>query len=197
MHNEEDQLKKFVDAHRDDFDDHTPPSGIWEAIDNELSKDTKRIKTFSWAHYAKRAAAIIIIATVSIVVYELINSTSENSTNNTDIAIVEVPEDKTVLPPEIVEAEQYYSVKIEDKFSELKRYNVVYPELEEDIEIDMAELDSAYSELKKDLSEEMANEEIIEAMIQNYRLKLEILENILEELKDINEDDNESDDPSA
>jgi len=44
-----------------------------------------------------------------------------------------------------------------------------------------------YEELKNDLDDHAANQEIIEAMIQNYRLRLGILEQILAQLIEKNE----------
>jgi hypothetical protein len=43
-----------------------------------------------------------------------------------------------------------------------------------------------------DLMDNIANEQIIEAMIQNYRIKLDILEGILSELKNENNQYNET-----
>ena len=48
-------------------------------------------------------------------------------------------------------------------------------------------MDSDYSSLKKDLKDNADNQEVIDAMIDYYRLKLKMLEQILEELK--NNDD--------
>jgi Ni,Fe-hydrogenase III component G len=44
------------------------------------------------------------------------------------------------------------------------------------------ELDNIFKELKHDLKDNAANEEVLQAMIQNYRIKLEILTEILEQL---------------
>ena len=44
-----------------------------------------------------------------------------------------------------------------------------------------------FNELKIDLKDDAANEEVIEAMIQNYRIKLQILEEILTQLKNADE----------
>jgi hypothetical protein len=44
-------------------------------------------------------------------------------------------------------------------------------------------MDKVFEELKEDLRDNAANEEVIEAMIQNYRLKLDILEEMLYRLK--------------
>jgi hypothetical protein len=47
----------------------------------------------------------------------------------------------------------------------------------------MVELDKVFEELKRDLKDNSDNEEVIEAMIQNYRIKLEVLDEILTQLK--------------
>jgi hypothetical protein len=57
----------------------------------------------------------------------------------------------------------------------------------EDINIEFEELDQVFDELKADLRDDAANEEVVEAMIQNYRIKLEILEEILIQLKSADE----------
>jgi hypothetical protein len=48
-------------------------------------------------------------------------------------------------------------------------------------------MDKAFDEIKKDLQDDAANEEVIEAMMNHYRLKLEILERMLDEIKEHNE----------
>ena len=47
---------------------------------------------------------------------------------------------------------------------------------------DLSELDSIYGALQQDLRDNIANDEIVEAMIQNYILKIEILEDLLDYL---------------
>ena len=49
----------------------------------------------------------------------------------------------------------------------------------EESQFDLTELDSIYSSLREDLKDDVANEEVIEAMVQNYRLRVEILEEML------------------
>jgi hypothetical protein len=46
----------------------------------------------------------------------------------------------------------------------------------------MSELDSVYIDLKADLKDNMANQEVIEAIIENYRMKISILEDLLKQI---------------
>lgn len=58
---------------------------------------------------------------------------------------------------------------------------------DEEILFDLEEMDQAFAEIKKDLKDDAANAEVIEAMMDHYRLKLSILEKMLEEIRDNDE----------
>ena len=47
-----------------------------------------------------------------------------------------------------------------------------------EINDELSVLDSVYNGLRSDLADNIANDEVVEAMIQNYRLKLKILEDL-------------------
>jgi chromosome segregation ATPase len=85
--------------------------------------------------------------------------------------------------PELAETEKYYSGLIQTKLKELQGTLSSYPELKDGLHKDLAELDSVYRDLKKDLKDNVSNEEVVDAMIQNYRLKLKLLEQIQQEFK--------------
>jgi hypothetical protein len=80
---------------------------------------------------------------------------------------------------ELQEAQFYYEEIIDAKLIRVKN-QVDDPALLQDIE----ELDKAFQELKKDLKEDVDNHEVVLAMIDNYRLKLKILERILEDIEE-------------
>ncbi len=49
--------------------------------------------------------------------------------------------------------------------------------------MEFSDLDVLFKELKEDLNDNADNHEVIEAMIQNYSIKLEILEDMLNQIK--------------
>jgi hypothetical protein len=89
--------------------------------------------------------------------------------------------------PVLVEARAYYSNQINSMENEV--YNLAGSDspLREEIRMEFEELDKVFNELKSDLKDNAANEEVVEAMIQNYRIKLQILEEILYQLKNADE----------
>jgi hypothetical protein len=90
--------------------------------------------------------------------------------------------------PGLHDAEVYYTNLVNQKLDELRPIIANCPSLEEELNIDLSELDSVYLELKTDLKDNMANQEVVEAIIENYRLKIRILEDLLSEMAPLEEE---------
>ena len=58
------------------------------------------------------------------------------------------------------------------------------PEIKKELVTDISQIDSICSEIKKDLKDNVANQDVIEALIQNYRIKIRLLEDMLTILKE-------------
>lgn len=79
---------------------------------------------------------------------------------------------------ELSEVESFYENEINYKIS------LVKSQLEDPTVLqDLAIMDQAFAELKADLKDNVDNEEVVAAMMENYQLKLRILEEILGELE--------------
>jgi len=168
-----DKLEKFICENREAFEIYEPNPELWKKIEKTVHKKTIRLKTILW-----RAAAVILIFGASLVFHRYIDMINEDVTAKIEI-------------PELQEAEIYYSSLLTSKLNEIQPMLEQHPDMNKEIRNDLTELDSIYNELKKDLKDNIANQEVIEAMIQNYRLRLSILEDILNEFKN-NKDENES-----
>lgn len=191
-----DELKKFVSEHRQEFDFREPDPALWEKIkqksasEEEKEQPKKGGRIIPIQRFLSRAAAVIIISTLSIGIYEYFDREIINTGGSTaEVEDLEINEE--MLIPELQEVEHYYSAEIDRKMEELSKFTSTDSELKQDITTDMDELDQAYDELKDDLKEAVATEEIIEAMVQNYRLKLQILEQMLQQIKERNGEENE------
>ncbi|MEM6524099.1 MAG: hypothetical protein AAF693_09915 [Bacteroidota bacterium] len=169
-----DKLKERVENMKADFDVYELDSNaLWEEIATDLDR---RKKLTPWKVYTRIAAAVIMVIGISWMMYAY-NSNSYS----TGFALHE-------LSPELAETEFFYSQQVAEKMQMIKASS---GNLDPEVLDNLATLDSAYQELKMDLKDNAANEEVVDAMITNYRIKLQILEQILMELK---EHDNEIDD---
>jgi hypothetical protein len=168
-----DRLEEFVRGQRQEFDTYEPDSALWEKIEKKLNKG-RRVKL---PYYLSRAAAVAAIFALSFLVQQYFYARRNK-----------MPE-----IPELKEAEMYYSGLIDARLQEIKPKLAEYPEIEQEMESDLSELDSVYSSLKNDLKDNVANQEVIEAMIENYRMRIDILEEMLHFLdKTNNENNNEN-----
>lgn len=94
---------------------------------------------------------------------------------------------------EIMETEAYYASMVSARYNDLQPYLDADPGIGTFLRDDMEELDQAYEELKEDLKDDVSNPAVIEAMILNYSVKLEILEDLLYQLKEKENKDDEKD----
>jgi hypothetical protein len=173
-----DKLEKFVRENSTNFDVLEPRPELWKGIEEAIVPR----KVVPWRYYISRAAMVIVIVGASLVAQRVWMSRSNLMKNKTADVEIEIPE--------LREAEMYYNGMINAKMEEVKPLLSQYPLLEEELNTDLSELDSIYSGLKNDLKDNIANQEVIEAMIQNYRLRISILEDMLTFLESQQENKN-------
>lgn len=173
-----DRLEDFVLKNRAEFDFHEPDPSLWLKI-NPQNSISKNKRWLIWLRYA--AAIAVLFASFSAGIYYLagMKDTQENLSGE--------------LYKELIESEAYYSTLVSQKYNELEPYISSSPEIKKDLDFDLNELDQIYKELKEDLNDNVGNPEVIDAMIQQYRMKVEILEQLMTQLKEkekINYEDN-------
>ncbi len=178
-----DKLEKFILENRESFDNLEPDPQLWEGI----HKKKGRILKFNWKDIAWKAAAVVIIFISSYYFHAYM--ASRNQAHNQQIFSNKETKNNPMMQ-NLMEAEAFYTSQINFKKDEVFKLAGGNPQVNREINTEFVELDKVFEELKKDLKDNADNEEVIEAMIQNYRFKLEILEDMLSQLKQGNETDN-------
>jgi hypothetical protein len=161
------KLEDFMRDNRDDFDSELPSLDLWDKIESKLEK---KKGTHKFLKIASSIAAVLILAIVGT--YML-----KPQSDNNRYANITDPELKNLL-----ETEAFYAQKVSLKVGEIQKCYKVHPELKMDIENDLNELDTMYRELEKDLDDNLYNREVIEAMIQNNRFRLEMVDRVLNQI---------------
>jgi hypothetical protein len=159
-----DNLERYIIDNRERFNDAEPNPLLWLEIEKKLPATRKKSRVVKMKRVLAIAASfIVILATGMIIGANLNNNSSVNSMTDEQIA-------------EFQEAEHFFQKQVNVKMNELKEYK-----LEEDVENDLNQLDAVYSEMKAELmtSSNKDNSAIIKAMIDNYRIRIEMLEKIL------------------
>lgn len=169
----EDNLEKFIANHRKEFDTAEPPPMVWMNLEKELESNNTKEKKSGYVHELKWpsmmrmmsvAAMFLVVMGVGLLIGLQINKGDEGY-NNPRLN-------------EFVEAERHYNKKIDDMWTVVKTTGT---EEETSIAEDLKALDEVYNELKEELlngTQDNTNE-VVNAMIKNYRTKIEILETVL------------------
>ena len=151
-----DRLEEFIKSNREAFDQYEPSEKVWE----QISKSKQKAKTINFTTYFLRVAAVIAIAVISSVVI-----IKTNIFNSDELALQN--DDPELL--ELIEAEAYYAGQVNEKMDEIRKCYVTFPEIKNEVEMDLNELEEMYNTLKIDLKENISNKAVIEAMIENNR----------------------------
>ncbi len=164
-----DRLEEFIKSNREEFDQLEPSEKVWENI----SKTKKKTKVIRLNTYLIRVAAVVaVVAVTSVLLLKTNILTPENlAGNSTD------PELR-----ELIEAEAFYAQEVDGKLKEIRKCYYTNPELKDEIETDLNELQEMYDTLKLDLRENISQKTVIEAMIENNRIRLKLVDQVLTQI---------------
>lgn len=167
-----DKLEDHIRKNREELDVYTPSSGVWLKISKRTGKG--HFPFFKWVSIA--AMVIVILGTSLVIIrHTYLNADKKLTMNNID-AINE--------NSQLKESEIYYNNLLNSLYTEATPLLTANPEVQKELSYDISHIDSLCLEIKKDLKDNIANKEVIEALIQNYRIKIRLLEDIVMILKE-------------
>ena len=170
-------VENFINNNRDGFDSEEMQKG-WEKFESKRKqKKTKSIRRYWWA-----AAATVTIFVSGVLLYN--NSTKKFE----DTAVqkpVELPSKDLVedVDPSYTFQMDQFAQLIALKQNELKQNQKKQPALYKQFLKDNDQLDSSYNYLKSKLSANTNKEILLDAIIQNLQLKLDLLNQQLQIIK--------------
>ena len=195
----EDSLEQFMREHGEDFPTYTPSEGLWDKIDEGLDAAQASKAPEPTASKGKeiripvrvvwRAAAVLVVGfglgylfrgggdTIDTNGIAMVDTTTtpdnpqEVVNNNYYVSLGD-------LAPDLKEVEDYYQTEIDQRMEELQSMNVSH-----DLMSEMQILTGEYEALQKEVVGNHNNARVIEAMIDNYKLRLDVLETILQEIR--------------
>lgn len=171
----QDPLESFINDNRHEFDPMEPSDKVWEMIGSRLEQEQSttegRSRRLTWLRVAVMIASVLLVPAI---LYTLMKP-QQNQSAKVIAMDAEVQE--------LMEAEAYYAQEVTGKMQEIEKCYQVNPELRMEIEGDLDELEAMYRSLKNDLRDNIANKEVIEAMIENNRNRVKIVDEVLEQIE--------------
>lgn len=179
-------IDEIIRNNRDLFEDREPSEGHFERFSVKLEiRRQIRANRRSIVPYLLRAAVVTLLVTLS----SLWTWDHFIRTGNSRMTLGEVS-------PQYKEVENYYIHQVSLMEGEILNTELSSnPEQKEMLVNEMKSMDSVYVSLQKELKANPNDERIINAMIEHYQTKLEVMTYIVSQLKSIrNENQNMKED---
>lgn len=167
-----DRLKNYIEQNK--LPEFAPPLGHEDRFMARLQpKKVETAKTNIEASFTYKwmavAASLVIICTIGLGIWNL----KEES----DVKFAEQKMELNQVSPEMKSAEQFLMAELAKKKERAAEIAATDPDLKGFIE-QLNQLEKDYEKLELELNNNRDNERIIAGMIQNYRLRLELLERL-------------------
>jgi hypothetical protein len=168
-----DKLEEHIRKNREDLDRYSPSKAVWKNIDSHINK-----RVFPLRRVLSVAAMFVVILATSALLIK--SGLLKRFISGSEYSI----SDDVQVNSRIKETELYYNNLFNSLYREATPMLTGNPEINKELSTDISHLDSIYIEIKRDLKDNIANEEVVEALIQNYRTKVQLLEDLLTILKE-------------
>ena len=163
-----DKLESFINQNREAFDDRIPRPELWERVQSEIKPSARRFR-IGRSFWAIAAGILIVIMASGAIGYHF--GGKNLSDPDPQIAELEV-------------AREYYQGQVKTRLAKLARldHNSMVVQ-------DIQEMDVFIDELRRELDEAPPQEipELVNAIIDNYQAKIDILETVLSKLEESRE----------
>jgi len=168
-----DDFERHIMENRDQFNERKPNKAkMWAAIENELDNDvaiTKKVIPLWRTPMFKVAASIVLVIGILSII---------------SLSIFTQPEPMNYTNKELQEIDMHYQAIVNYQVQLVKNNEHLSPLDTDEFLQFMDELDEEYKHLTKDLTDNLDNEAVLEAIIQNYKKRIEIIENLLKQINE-------------
>lgn len=188
-------MKQFIEQNRNLFDTSEPMDGHFDRFLQKLEADQRRTISRSRSQMLKIAAVAVVAVIIGAVVagtgvhqsVKLIESGMANAENSTPMELVERTTRyvKAKVEPEYSETQKYYITLVDSRLDEIRTDNTVDEKQKAELLKAMSEMDELFVNLQKELKANPDNAVLIDAMINHYQTKIEVLNKIISNLNSI------------
>ena len=165
-----DELEKYIAENKSEFDDYkideVDKLKFWSHISDELPEQSKKIISIWKKPVFRVAASILLLLGCSLLFTTLNNNDHENS----------------IVNEELYDIDNHYKLLVDNQIQLIRNNTNLSVTDQDDFLLLIDDLDAEYDKLKKELKEGVNNEKIIEAIINNYRKKIQLMEDLLNRL---------------
>lgn len=171
-----DRLEDIIRKGKAEFDDYEPAEGHFERFSFKLATrlHSGSVRKSIVPYLLKAAVVTLLVTLSSLWSYDhLIRPNMKKTMTLSQVS------------PEYREVENYYVRQVNFMEGELSTIDLNNPEQKKLMMTELASMDSVYVELQKELRANPDDQRIIDAMIEHYQTKIEVLGYIIDQLRQI------------
>ena len=190
-----DELKKFIELNRSQFDDCEPADGHFDRFMQKLEADQRHSIGRSRSQLLRIAAVAIVVVVLGATVagnlvhhsVRLIETEMANADREAPMKLVERTTRyvKAKVEPEYEQTQKYYIGLVDNRLDKIRTSETVDEEQKTELLKEMSEMDELFVNLQKELKANPDNPVLIDAMINHYQTKIEVLNQIITNLNSI------------
>ena len=172
----QDKLEQFITQNQSAFDTEIPDLNVWEKL--APAKPVKPALHISWPGHIMRAAAAILLLATGAAWGMWYMSQQQDTMATSGMSMGDVSSDYAKL-------EQQYEREIAQKKKQLAQFTSSTTVPPSEVFTDLDEMDRVMQELRNELANVPPGnrEQVVRAMIDNYKAKAEVLSRVLEALE--------------
>ena len=189
-----DELKSFFEQNRNLFDTEEPLAGHFERFQQRLEAEHKQRNRFNYRRIFYVAASVVVAVVVSVEALSLLlgkgvetiqNEVAELNIDSTNEFVRQTTQNvKSKLNPEYRETQKYYITEVDNRLDQIKATSMDEEQKAELLK-ELSEMDELFAKLQKELKSSPDNQVLIEAMINHYKMKIEVMNQIINNLNSI------------
>ncbi len=189
-----DELKSFFEQNRNLFDTEEPLAGHFERFQQRLEAEHKQRNRFNYKRIFYVAASVVVAVVVSVEALSLLlgkgvetiqNEVAELNIDSTNEFVRQTTQNvKSKLNPEYRETQKYYITEVDNRLDQIKATSMDEEQKAELLK-ELSEMDELFAKLQKELKSSPDNQVLIEAMINHYKMKIEVMNQIINNLNSI------------
>ena len=174
-------LEKHIIEYRDRMDTSEPSDGHLKRFSKRLRQQEQRpFRKINFRHALQIAASLAIILTSGVVILK----TGKGGNKIAENQPIEVFQETT----------SFYARQVNERYDDIAAIPFDSEKEKEILLSELSEMDDYYKELLRELGANPGDERVMNALIQHYRIKLQVMDQIIEQLiqfKNSNTQENE------
>ena len=159
------KLEQIIRNNTDAFDTEKPSAAHFKEFLKKLDDSHRNVKKERFIRVLTHVASV---AAVFLLVISIVLLRQQSSNDNLSLK----------LPAEVTEIENFFQFQIESNLRTLNSSLENCPVQKKNLQSCFRELDKSFKTIRNDLKENPGNELVLNALINHYQTKLEIMEQI-------------------